>query len=560
MGAFRLTRYRGSVVRRFSLLLVASAILPMAAVGVVYDRYARSLLEEFTGERIRGQLAATASRVGSFIEARTFQLETIATYPAPPTTVPGAALASLVRIEADAADLYGILFFSDGGALVRAIGGQAAAGPPYWSEFDFDLATLPRRVVGETSVIGPVPPRDGQSGWFLLQQRLHGGGAVALQVRLASVTELMGTTSVAEVVRPILRTPAGDFDARGLPTTARGEVVAGPEVLPGWRPCLVVDPEELLRPFQAARVALLLASIFAAGAIAWVLVTMAGKLKLRVDLLAHGAEVVAAGDFSHRVPLEGDDEIGLLATTFNRMASRLGRLIDRTVRMKRLAALGEFSTGVAHEVRNPLATLKTTVQALARLEEDRERSALLASMLQEIDRMGRAMEDILVFGRPQAPEQREVVLGEVLPAMLGLTAPEAAERGVSLAAEGDLDAVAVVDRDHLSQILLNLIQNALHASSAGSRIVIRVSADETQVVVEVSDTGRGIAPAELAHVFEPFFTTKPGGTGLGLPISRQLAELNGGGLVLESTPGQGTTARVTLRPKGRSNVEYTDHR
>lgn len=560
MSAFRLSRYRGSVVRRFSLLLVASAILPMVVVGYVYDRYARSLLEEFTGERIKTQLAATASRVGSFIEARTYQLETIATYPAAPSTRPGATLASLLRIEADAADLYGILFFSDGGTLVRAIAGQAAAGPPYWSEFDQDLATLPRRVVGETSVIGPVPPRGGQSGWFLLQRRFHGGGAVALHVRLASVTELMGAPSGAEVVRPILRTPAGDFDGRGLPTTTtRGEVVVGPEVLPGWRPCLVVDPDELLRPFQAARVALLLASVFAAGAIAWLLATMAGKLKRRVDLLAHGAEVVSAGDFSHRVPLEGNDEISLLAKTFNRMASRLGLLIERTVRMKRLAALGEFSTGLAHEVRNPLATLKTTVQALARVEKDAERSALLATMLREIDRMGRAMQDILLFGRPRAPEQREVPLGEVLPGMVGLTAPEAALRGVSIATEGDLDAVAVVDPDHLFQILLNLIHNALHASSAGGRVVIKVRADDAQVVVEVGDTGSGIAPDKLAHVFEPFFTTKPGGTGLGLSISRQLAELNGGGLVLESTVGQGTTARVTLRPRGRAHVEYLDH-
>jgi two-component system sensor histidine kinase HydH len=362
-------------------------------------------------------------------------------------------------------------------------------------------------------------------------------------------------------VRPILRTPAGDFDGRGLPaSTAHAEVVVGPEVLPGWRPCLVVDPEELLRPFQAARIALLLASVVAAGGIAWVLVAMAGRLKHRVDLLAHGAEVVSAGDFSHRVPLEGDDEISLLAKTFNRMASRLGQLIERTVRMKRLAALGEFSTGVAHEVRNPLATLKTTVQALARLEEDGERAALLASMLREIDRMGRAMEDILVFGRPRAPEPREVALAEVLPGMLGLTAPEAAQRGVELLVVGDLGAIAVVDPDHLSQILLNLIQNALHASQAGGRIVVRVAADEAQVTIEVGDSGSGIAPEKLAHVFEPFFTTKPGGTGLGLPISRQLAELNGGGLVLESAAGKGTTARVTLRPGGRAHVEHLDHR
>ena len=560
MGVFNLTKMRGSVVRRFSLLLVASAILPMVAVGFVYDRYARSLLEEFTGERIRAQLAATASRVGAFVEARSYQLETIATYPTPPTTRPGSALASLVRIEADAADLYGILFFSDGGVLLRAIAGQAAAGPPYWSAFDFDLSALPHRVVGETTIIGPVPPSEGQSGWFLLQQRFHGGGIVALQVRLASMTELMGTTSAAEVVRPFLRTPAGDFDARGNPTsTTRGQIVVGPEVLPDWRPCLVVDPDELLRPFQAARIALLLASIFAAGAIAWLLARMAGKLKRRVDLLATGAEAVSAGDFGHRVTLEGDDEIGLLAKTFNRMAARLGLLIERTVRMKRLAALGEFSTGVAHEVRNPLATLKTTVQALARVEKDAERSALLASMLREIDRMGRAMQDILVFGRPRPPEQREVALGEAIPAMVALTAPEASQRGVSLVVEGDLSAVAVVDRDHLSQILLNLIQNALHASPAGSGIVLRVADDDGHVVVEVRDAGSGIAPGKLAQVFEPFFTTKPGGTGLGLPISRQLAELNGGGLVLESEVDVGTTARVTLRSRGRAHVEHLDH-
>jgi two-component system sensor histidine kinase AtoS len=560
MGAFRLTKMRGSVVRRFSLLLVASAILPMVVVGFVYDRYASSLLQEFTGERIRAQLAATASRIGSFVEARSYQLETIATYPAPQTTGAGTALASLVRIEADAADLYGILFFSDGGVLLRAIAGQAAAGPPYWSAFDVDLSALPHRLVGETTIVGPVPPRDGQSSWFLLQQRFHGGGIVALHVRLASMTELMGNTSAAEVVRPFLRTPAGDFDARGnTTTTARGQIVVGPEVLPGWLPCLLVDPDELLRPFLAARIALLLASIFAAGAIAWLLARMAGKLQRRVDLLARGAEAVSGGDFAHRVPIEGDDEIGLLAKAFNRMAARLGLLIERTVRMKRLAALGEFSTGVAHEVRNPLATLKTTVQALARVEKDTERSDLLASMLREIDRMGRAMQDILVFGRPRPPEQREVELGEAVPAMVALTAPEAAQRGVSLVVEGDLSAVALVDRDHLSQILLNLIQNALHASPAGSRVVIRVTEADARVMVEVRDAGSGIAPGKLAHVFEPFFTTKPGGTGLGLSISRQLAELNGGGLVLESAVGVGTTARVTLRSRGRDHVEHPDH-
>jgi two-component system sensor histidine kinase AtoS len=530
----------------------------MVVVGFVYDRYARHLLDEFTGERIQAQLAATASRLGAFVDARTYQLETLATYPEPALGRPGAAITSMAHIEADAADLYGILLFAEGGRLVRAIAGQAASGPPYWSDFDVDPASLPRRVRGETTVVGPVAPHDGQAGWFLLEQRLQGGGAIALHVRLSSVTELMGTSSAADVVRPVLRTPAGDFDALGLPTAVRGKVVEGPEVLPGWRPCLVVDLDELLRPFNAVRWALLLASVFAAGTMAWLLALLAGRLKQRVDLLASGAEAVARGDFSHRVALEGGDEISLLGEAFNRMASRLGRLVERTVRMKRLAALGEFSTGVAHEVRNPLATLKTTVQALARLEKEPERAALLASMLGEIDRMGRAMQDILVFGRPRPPERRELALREVVPGVVALLEPEAAQRQVALALTGDLGAVVVVDPDQLRQILLNLIQNALQACAEGGRVEVRARAEEAQAVLEVSDTGPGIAPEKLAQVFEPFFTTKPGGTGLGLSISRQLAELNGGSLALESAVGRGTTARVTLRLRGRGDLEPLD--
>ena len=551
----RLTELRRSVVRRFSLLLLGSAVVPMVVVGFVYDRYARNLLHEFTGERIQAQLAATASRIGAFLDARTYQLETLATYPAAARGRSGEAVTALARIEADAADLYGILFFAEDGRLVRAIAGQAASGPPYWSDFQVDPARLPRAGRGEATALGPVPPGDGQSGWFLLQQRLDGGGSIALHVRLASVTELMGSASAAEVVRPVLRTPAGDFDARGLPTVARGELVLGPEVLPGWRPCLAVDLDELLRPFHAVRWALWLASIFAAGAIAWLLALLAGRLKQRVDLLARGAEAVAAGDFEHRVPLEGADEISLLGEAFNRMAARLGRLVERTVRMKRLAALGEFSTGVAHEVRNPLATLKTTVQALARLEKDPERAALLASMLHEIDRMGRAMQDILVFGRPRPPEPRALPLREVVPAIAALLGPEAVQRQAGLSVEGDLDAVVVVDPDQLKQILLNLAQNALQAVPPGGRVTLRARAVGGQVVIEVADDGPGIPPEKLAQVFEPFFTTKPGGTGLGLSISRQLADLNGGALTLESTPGLGTCARVALRRPGRAGPE-----
>jgi two-component system sensor histidine kinase AtoS len=538
-----------SIVRRYTLLLIASAVLPMVVVGLLYDRYTRSLLDQFTGAQLNAQLAAAASRVSAFLEARAYQLQNLARYPAPRGEGAG-ELESLVRLEADEADLYGVLFLDDRGALVRAVGGQAASGPPYWAELPFDPAGLPRGHLGEAEVVGPVPPRDGQPGWFLLQEPQHGGGLIALHVRLASVTELLGAPSLAGVLQPVLRTPVGLFDVVGRPAVIHGQLLDGPEVAPGWRPALVVDPEELLRPFQAARYTLLVAALVAAGAVGWVSARLAGRLKHRVDALALGAEKVSAGDFAHRVPVAGADEIGRLADAFNRMASRLGGLVEQTVRMERLAALGSFSTGVAHEVRNPLATLKTTVQALERVEKDPQRSTLLQDMGREIDRMARTVGEILAFGRPRAPQRAPVRAWEVARRLQSLLATESEERQVDVTLQGDPHVVAAADPDHLQQILMNLVLNALQATPPGGMVAIRIHREGGEVAVEVRDTGAGIAADKLAEVFEPFFTTKPSGTGLGLSISRQLAELNGGRLVLESAPGQGTTARLLLPGTG----------
>jgi two-component system sensor histidine kinase AtoS len=280
----------------------------------------------------------------------------------------------------------------------------------------------------------------------------------------------------------------------------------------------------------------------------WVLARMAGRLKHRVDMLAHGAEMISGGDFGYRVPDVGEDEIGHFAITFNRMASRLGQLVERAVQLERFAALGQFSTGVAHEVRNPLATLKTTVQALARSEREPQRSTLLRDMEREIDRMARTMGEILAFGRPRPPERAVVRVRETARRLESLLAREAEQRQVGFTVQGDLDLLVHVDEDHLLQILLNLALNALQATPAGGLVTLRCYRQGALVAVEVRDTGSGIAPGKLREVFEPFYTTKPSGTGLGLSISRQLAQLNGGTLDLESMPGQGTTARVLLPP------------
>lgn len=564
MHTLRPIHHRPRIVRRYMLLLLAAAAIPLVVVSALYDRYARSLLDQFTGEQLEAQLAATASRIGSFLDERAFQLDTLARYPTltaavQPAAVEGQEVASLLRILADGQDLYGILFFGETGPLVRAVAGAAGSGAPYWPELPFRVDGLPRRAFRDAELVGPSPPAGGQSGWFLLEEGLHRGGRVALHVRLASLTELLGSTSLAGVIQPILRTPAGDFDAVGLPAAVPGRIIEGPEVAPGWRPALVVDPAELVRPFQAARYALLVAALVVLAAIAWISTRLAGRLQARVTALAQGAEAVASGDFLHRVPVATDDELGMVAVAFNRMSAKLADLVEQAVRMERLAVLGKLSTGVAHEVRNPLAALKTTVQALARGERDAERRALLADMEQEIDRMARAMEDLLAFGRPRPPKRSEVQVREAARRIAALAAGEAEKRQVELRVKVDPGLRAVVDPDHLLQILMNLTLNALQATPAGRAVTLDAHPVGSRVVVEVADEGPGIPSDTLKKVFDPFFTTRPGGTGLGLSISRQLAELNGGNLTLESLPGSGTTARVTLLRSETSDDEHPDH-
>lgn len=546
---------RAGVVRKYLVALFLTAVVPLVAIGFLYDRYAQALLDQITGERLKAQLAAAASRINAFFEVRTYQIETLSNYPTLSAfltqgpAAPESEFGALLRIEADVPDLYGILFFAADGSLARVIAGQAASGPPYWSDRSFSLDGAPSTSIGGGVLVGPMAPNNGESGWLLLRQPLRdggGGGSIALHIRLSSVTELLGAPSVAGVLQPVLRTPAGYYNDVGHGVTPRGQIVEGPEVLPGWRVCLVVEPDELLKPFREARYGMYAAVAVSALLIAVLSIRLSRRLRRRLDLLAQGAEAIAAGRLDHRIAAGGSDEIGLLSEAFDSMAARLQSSLAQTVRMERLAVLGEFATTVAHEVRNPLATMKTSVQALARKERDGERLELMMDMQQEIDRLARVIEDLLSFGRPRPPETAPVPVRDLLRRAQTLIAPQAARQGVGLSVQGDSDMVLRADPDHLMQILVNLLVNALQATEPGGLIALRAFRRGVLATLEVNDNGCGIAAEKLPRVTDPFFSTKPKGSGLGLSICRQLAELNGGDIQILSTAGAGTTVRVTL--------------
>lgn len=546
-----------SIIRRYLILSLLASAIPVVWVGLLYDRFSESAFQTVLEEKLSAQLTATASRLSSFIEARRYQAETLANFPGINQLVDtrqGLAsqqVSALLQVESDLPDLFGILFFSADEALQKVIPGQAASGPPYWSDAAFHTTGLPRTLVGDMELVGPAAPRDGESGWLLLRHPLGEAqpgrgpaGHVALHVRLASLTELMGGATAEGTLEPLLKTPTGYFNSVGHAVRPAGKLVLGPEIFPGWQVALQVDTSRLEAPFNRMRRALFIAVMVGAILIVLLFYRMSVNLRQRVRQLLDGAQAISTGRLEYRIADPGQDEIATVSRAFDAMATSLEAQLAQMVRMEKLAVLGEFATTIAHEVRNPLAAVKTSVQALARREKDARRLQLLDDMENEIDRLARVVSQLLEFGRPRPPAPDAVPVREVFRRVIQLLAPEATARGVALSAQGDSDLVLHADPDHVVQILLNLALNSIQACDEGGAVVLRALRLASMAELDVSDTGHGIPAATLPRVTDPFYSTKAKGMGLGLSISRQLTEMNGGRLEIRSTPGSGTSVRI----------------
>jgi len=215
-------------------------------------------------------------------------------------------------------------------------------------------------------------------------------------------------------------------------------------------------------------------------------------------------------------------------------------------RAERLKTLGEMAAGMAHEVKNPLAAIRSSAQILAGhvSGKDAEFAGIVVS---EVDRLNKVVNEFLEYARP-APLRREPVrLSALLDFCLKLLAPVIRDKGINVrGVYPEAEAAVNADPAQLRQVFLNLILNAIQAveSQGCVEVSVRVAGHETRVTVK--DSGPGIPPDKLKNVFEPFYTTKPGGTGLGLPIAQRIVAEHGGRLVVESVPGAGTTATVIL--------------
>lgn len=256
---------------------------------------------------------------------------------------------------------------------------------------------------------------------------------------------------------------------------------------------------------------------------------------------------------SHRRQLAAEKELNerLLVNqaALKESLARLEAAEESLRRNERLAALGEMSAGIAHEIRNPLGIISSSAQLIdTKLAEMPGGVRQLLDIIQEESaRINGLVSDFIAFGRPAPPVLRATDLGALLGRAAEHVEGMARQQGTVLSVEvGDDPLIIRVDVDLMQQVLLNLLLNALAAVDAEGRIGLRGYREGTRACLEVTDNGCGIPPEIQSKIFDPFFTTKEQGTGLGLANASRIVEAHGGNLRVRSTPGAGAVFTVCL--------------
>ncbi|MEP0765711.1 MAG: PAS domain S-box protein [Fimbriimonadia bacterium] len=222
-------------------------------------------------------------------------------------------------------------------------------------------------------------------------------------------------------------------------------------------------------------------------------------------------------------------------------------------RMRHLAHLGQMTAQIAHELRNPLTSIRGAAQLLQQTEPDAPASEFARIILNEVDSLNRIAEDFLDFARPLQLRLQPVPLRDLLQDFVRVWRPVCRERGVTLRLNASRDLpILWIDVLRLNQVLRNLTLNACQAMPNGGTLTVSGTHDRVRevAVISVRDTGLGMTQEEAAHVFEPFFTTKAKGTGLGLAVVRKLVDAHGGTIELTSRPGKGSTFTLRLPARG----------
>jgi hypothetical protein len=251
-----------------------------------------------------------------------------------------------------------------------------------------------------------------------------------------------------------------------------------------------------------------------------------------------------------------NDEIGDLGRNFNHMVRQLRESREEIERLHRtqmsraehLATLGELATGLAHEIRNPLAGIAGVVEIVGRdLPATSPARAVIKDVRLEIAQINRILTDLLQTARPHPPAVRPTDLNTTVEHAVMLARQQVLSKPITIELEKDAGLPVVEhDSDQMHQVVLNLLLNAVQAIEGQGAVRVVVASRKGHALISVSDSGRGISPEHLPFIFRPFYTTKGNGTGLGLSLARRIVEDHRGTIEVQSEVGRGTEFLVTL--------------
>ncbi len=232
----------------------------------------------------------------------------------------------------------------------------------------------------------------------------------------------------------------------------------------------------------------------------------------------------------------------------NHVYNQLQGSYERMKRSERLYAAGELSAGLAHEIRNPIASIAGAAELLQRnADSEQRRRDCLGIISKECNRLNHLLKSFMDFAKPRLPMFQTVAVAPILASAMELAAHAIGRQPVALRQDLGSDLPALeCDAEQIKQVLLNLLLNAIQAMPHGGEIVVSAKSQKGNLVIAVRDQGCGISRENLGRLFDPFFTTKEAGTGLGLSVAHQIVAQHGGSLWADPNPGGGTTFSIRL--------------
>ncbi|HCZ10727.1 MAG TPA: hypothetical protein DHV16_00400 [Nitrospiraceae bacterium] len=300
-----------------------------------------------------------------------------------------------------------------------------------------------------------------------------------------------------------------------------------------------------------------LISAIAAVSIFVLFITMK-KLTRPIVMLKEGAERIGMGEFGYRINIASGDEMGGLAESFNKMAHNLENLRSMEERLRqaeRLAAVGKFAAGIAHEINNPIGNVIGIAKLMGKNYVDNDAREDIETIIKNADRCARITKDLLSYSRQSPPRKEPVSLGALIDDAINTVKHQIRSDNIEITKRLCVNPAALsADPLQISQVLNNILLNAAQSIKGSGSIKIETLAAGDTAEVVITDTGCGMDEDIKDRIFDPFFTTKAvgEGTGLGLAISYGIVRNHGGEIFVESEKGRGSAFRIKL-PIGEAN-------